>query len=444
MFREKDLQNCLFGLVGFRQNDNPEYPKIAAALLQSSSGLYVQDEHPLLCIENLDQALKNYDHWNYPAYAVGTSYDQYDTIRASDDKVYESLQDANVGNDPTISPTYWREVNLLSQKLESVMRSSVVRFMNEVFQKKKLHGVTKSIFESAQFFSGSGNLLDKEIKMSRFVGFRIETDDERDLACVIRRLGTQFSGANPNFKLYVFHTSLEEPYRVYELNLTRINSFQWTELKDQTLGETELTLRVTSDDHAPGGAFYIGYYEDDLVGQAINKAYKWGEAPPCTTCNSDFYYYQKWSPYFSVTPISIPASALNGIRPSDPDGPRLFDVNYAQDTGKNYGLNMDVSVRCDVTPLLCRERSIAAAGILKQVAVDLMKILAYSTRNNAVAKEVRDLALFALQKTDSPNGGGGMLEDLERAVKATNFDFSDMNSICLPCNDAAGPTYTSI
>lgn len=445
MFREKYLQSCLFGLVGFRQNDNPEYPKLSASLLQSSSGLYVQDEHPLLSIENIDQALKNYDHWPFQTYGAGVEYAKYERVRASNDLVYESLEDNNQGNDPATSPLMWAEVNLTSQKLDSVIRSSIVRYVNEVFTRKKLHDLTKSVFESAQLFSGSGNLLDKEIKMSRFVGFKISTPDQRDLACIIRKLGTQFSSANPNFKLYVYHTSIETPYRVYELNLTTVNSFKWSELKDPTRNEDALILDVTSDDHAPGGAFYVGYYEDDLVGQAINRAYRWDIAPPCSTCNSDLYFYKKWSPYFDVTPIAIPSAALTGIRPSDPDGPKLFDVNYEQDTyTKNYGLNLDVSVNCDVTPLLCRERSILASGILKQIAVDLIKVIGYTTRNNVIAKETRDLALFALQRKDSPGGGGGIIEDLAAAVKATDFDFSDMDSICLPCNNANGPSWGSV
>lgn len=445
MFREKDLQACLYGIVGFRQNDNPEYEKLSPSLLESSSGLYIQDEHPLLCLENIDQALKNYDHWKFPAYSAVVTYAKFDRVRASDDKVYESLEDDNIANNPATSPGSWELVPLLSQKLEAVVKSSTVRLLNEVFTKKKLHGSTKSIVESAQFFAGSGNIMDKEVKLGRFVGFRISTTDERDLAAAVRRLGTQFTAVNPAFKLYVYHTSLEDPYRVYELNLDRVNSFKWSELKDVTRGEDLLTLTVTSDDHAPGGEFYIGYYEDDLIGQAINKSYRWDVAPSCGTCNNDLYYYQKWSPYFNVTPIAIPASALTGIKPSDPGGPKLFDVNYAQDTySRNYGLNMDISVRCDVTPILCREKQILAGPILKQVAVDLIKILAYSTRNNVIAKEVRDLALFALQRKDSPGGGGGIVEDLAAAVKTVSFDFSDLSSMCLPCNDSGGPTYGTI
>jgi hypothetical protein len=432
MYRDKDLQNCLFGLVGFRQNDNPQYPKLPASLLESDSGLYFQDEHPLINIENIDQAFKNYDAFPYTNYSGATSYALGAQVRGVVDatKVYESLQAANQNHEPSVSPLWWKEVPLLAQKLEQIVKAAGSKILARVFTDKKINQVTKAIFDNVQLFDGAGSMLDKEIKAGRFVGFQIVAENHRDVMTVIKRLGTQFSQANPAFKLYVYHSSQEAPIRTYTLNLTGVNSFQWTKLVD---GDGELYLRYLSETHAPGGVFYIGYYEGDLVGQAINKGHDFSSIP-CSTCNRSYSFWTSWSRFITVTPFEVPSSALVGILPADVGGPKLWDigVNQYQYT-KNYGLNLDLTTRCDITDFICSERHLLADALLKQVTVDILSEIANSTRNNVIAKETRDLAFYALGNRE--NNTPGAETKLERALKAVSFDLSDLNEACLPCND---------
>ncbi len=441
MYREKDLQACLTGLIGFRQNVNPDYPNLSPGLLASSSGLYVQDEHPLLCIENLDQALKNYDHFNFPVYAIGTTYNTGDQVRYSNNLVYESLDDDNIGNAPTASgSTHWVEINLFSQRLDSFLKGSAAKVLADIFVEKKIAGATKSVFESVQVFDGSGAIIDKEIKSGRFVGYALRMFTARDLTAVIRRLGTQFSQANPDFKLYVFHSSQSVPLKVFNLALSKSNAFEWTRLLDS--GQDYL-LRYLSDDHGPGGMFFIGYYEDDLVGQAINREYSFSIPPTCGSCSASFYYYEQWSKYFEILPFSVKASNLVGLLPTDIGGPFLWDMNQMEISySRNFGLNLDISMRCDVTDFLCREANIFSNILIKQVTVDLLNAIAFSTRNNAIAKETRDMAMYALNNKD--NNTPGVLKQLEKAKAAINIDTSDLNSDCLPCANNKGPSWGSI
>jgi hypothetical protein len=438
MYRDADLQAGLANLVGFRQNENPDYPQLSAALLQSESGLYVQDEHPLLSLENIDQALKNYDKFNFDAFSALESYAIGEKVRASDNKVYIAVL-ASAPEDPKdpaggANGNYWDEYNLLSQKLDQVRRSAASKVLSAIFTDKKIREVTKAIFDNVQLFDGAGSFTSKEIKANRFVGFQIALESHRDLITVIKRLGTQFSAANPEFTLYVFHSSQEDPIATFTLNLTKVNSFQWSQLLDED--GKELTLKYLSDDYESGGAFYIGYYEEDLVGQAIIKDYDFGRTP-CATCNRSHEYFTKWSRFIQVTPIEISSADLVGIGPNDPDGPKLWDIaknNYVYT--KNYGLNLDLTSRCDITDFIIRERQLLADPILKQITVDLLKELAYTTRNNAIAKEVRDLAIYTLNNKD--NNTPGAEKKLELSLKAVSFDLSDLNSACMPCNDNGG------
>lgn len=435
MYRESDFQDCIAGLVGWRQNVNPDYPVLPPGLLTSASGLYFQDEHPLISIENIDQADRNYDKFNFAAYNAGTIYADGVRIRFTDNKVYESLQAANEGHAPDISPLWWIEFVPLAQKLDQVTRSAATKLLSRVFTEKKLNEVTKSIFENIQLFDGAGSLLNKEVKQSRFVGFEIFLKDNRDLLTVIRRLGTQFTAANPDFDLYIYHSSQADPIYQLDIALSKAVSFEWTKLFDS--GNNPILFRYLDEELSPGGSFYIGYYEGDLIGQAINKGYNFAGRPAyCPTCNNDYRYWSAWSPYLRIQPFSIQSADLPGDR-------TLWDINRNQyDFIRNWGLNLDLTVKCDVTDFLCRERYLFADCLAKQVAVDVLQLIAFSTRNNAEAKQTRDLANYELNNKD--NNTPGATKRLENAIKALSFDISDMNDACLPCDQHLGSNWTSI
>lgn len=434
MYRDKDAQNCLFGLVGFRDSDNPQFERLSSGLLQSSTGLYFQDDCPLVSLENLDQCFKSYDKYVYPAYAPATEYEELDRVRAADNKIYESLEDGNTGNEPSVSPLFWKEVKVFSQALETMVRGSISKVLGSFATNKKLAGITKSLFENVLLYDGAGPLLDKEPKSGRFVGYQISVTNERDLTAVIKRLGTQFSAANPAFKLYVYHSSQEAPIKIFDLNLTRVNSFEWTKLLDN--GQ-EFSLKYSGDLYAPGGLFYIGYYEDELVGQAINRGYDFGVAPTCSSCNNDYRYWSYWGSYLTIAPIAVSPAYLVDKLPGDPGGPLLWDISKNQFTyTRSYGLNLDVAVRCDITDLICSEKQLFAQAIIKQFTVDALYAIAYNTRNNAIEKVVRDMAMFELNNKD--NNTPGALKKLEKALAALDFDLSDLHSDCLPCSNKYG------
>jgi hypothetical protein len=431
MYRESDLQNCLWGLVGFRQNANPNYPTLPASLLQSDTGLYFQQAHPLLSIENIHQALTNYDAYAYPAYNNATEYAEMEKVRAADNKVYESLEDGNVGNEPSASPEQWVEVPLFAQRLESIVRGSLNKIMAAIATHKKIVESTKTLLENTTLFDGSGSLQDKEVKLGRFVGFKLMLDDHRSILAIIRRIGTQFTAANPDFKLFIFHTSQVEPIQVIDLALTKVNSFEWKKI--------EAELRYNSETYGPGGSFRIGYYEDLLEGQAINRGYNFGVSPKPCNCNNWYPLWARWSRFFIVEPFAVIPDV---VPEADGSGAELWnlesEISYHE---KSFGLNLDLSVLCDVTDFVCRERRVFTEAVNRQVTVDLLNEMSNSVRNNPLAKEVRDLAKFEL--LNKPDGNLGEIAKLEKAIQALNFDFSDMNEACLPCNNSNGPTYTT-
>jgi hypothetical protein len=431
MYRETDLINCLFGLAGWRQNVNPDYPSLVPSLIQSDSGLYFQDDHPLVTLEYLDQALKNYDRFVYAAWAIGTTYAALARVSKAN-KVWESLQAANIGNDPEeVGSLFWSEVSLFNEKLTHITRAAINKVVARVFTDKKIDGATKSIFENIQLFSGPGSLINKEIGLGRFVGFEIRLKNHRDITTILRRIGTQFSAANPAFELFLFHSSQEDPIATWDLNLTKVNSFEWSLLPDDN--GKDWALRFLDPDLQPGGAFYLGYYESDLVGMAINRGYDFATPPSCHSCGDNYRFWSKWSQYVEITPIEVAAGDL-------PVAATLWNIErMSRQWSKNYGLNLDLSVRCDVTDFFCRERTLFTDVIIKQVTHDVLEHIAYSSRNNVIAKETRDSAMFELNSR-KPSA----VKRLDDAIKAISFDVSDLNESCLPCNDKGGISWGNV
>lgn len=433
MYRETDLVNCLYGLAGWRQTENPDYPQLVASLTQSDSGLYFQDDQPLVSIENLNQALKNYERFVYADWVVDTVYQKGARVKAADGKSYESLVADNEGNDPSAgaSPAQWVEINLFSEKLGYITKAAINKVIARIFTEKKIDGATKSIFENVQLFSGPGPLLNKEIGLGRFVGFEIRLKEHRDLTVILRRLGTQFTEVNQGLPIWLYHSSQEDAVKTWNLPLNRVNAFDWSPLKDDA--GKDWTLRFLDPALMPGGAFYLGYYEGDLNGMAINRGYDFGHPPACGTCGNDYKYWSQWSQYMEVTPIEVAAVDLPGTE-------KLFDITrISRQWSKNYGLNLDLSVRCDVTDFFCRERSLFTDAIIKQVTVDVLENIAYSTRNNVIAKETRDSAMFELNSR-KPSA----VTRLDNAIKAISFDLSDLNESCLPCNNKGGISWGNV
>lgn len=438
MYREKDLIDCLFGLVGWRQNINPDYEDLISSLLQSDTGMYFQDGHKLITIENLDQAFKNFDTIKYADWSNATTYKEGARVKGSDGKNYESLEDDNLNQDPTTTPAAWSIIMLFSEALTNLTRASISKVLSRMFIEKKIDGVTKSIFENIQLFTGAGSLQNKEIAQGRFVGFEIILNAHRDITTIIRRIGTQFTTPNPDLDIYLFHSSQEDPVKKWNLNLLKGNYFEWSALQDDDL--KDWALKFLDPKLQPGGSFYLGYYEDGLPGMAINRFYDFANPPTCSSCNNDWNYWRQWSQYMVINPFEIGAEDLTGIKPADVDGPKLWDIRKNRyQFGKNYGLNLDLSVKCDVTDFFCRERVLFADAILKQTTHDVLETIAYSTRNNAISKETKDLAMFELN-VRKPNA----VTNLENSIKAVSFDMSDLNEACLPCNTKGGVSWGNV
>jgi hypothetical protein len=430
MFNATTIQSCLSGLIGFKQHYNSAYDRLDSDVSAALTGIYIdQTVHSLFTIENIAAVAENFSNTDVVAWSGTVTYKKGDIVLSAS-KIYESKVDDNTNNTPASSTSQWLETNLLSAYLRRLINGASLNLFTSVFQQKKLYEAGKTLLTDVSLYDGVGNLSKKVAKMSRFVGYQI-TPKFKDTVITIQWAGFQFDTANPEFPLYVYHSSQRDPIEEITVNVNTPVSFTWKELS------TTLKLRANSNTYGDNGTFFIGYYEDDLIGRAIWKDQSFSGSS-CSSCsNIDSYLYRQWSKYFRLEPFYVEEAYLN-------DDKTIFDVEKAiYLTNQNWGLNFKLQVQCDLSDFICRSKFIFADALKKQVTHDLLRDMAYSMRDNQRKEKVQQLAMLAL-KGDKQDYGKGAEADLQDAIKAISFDMSGISGVCMPCNSAGnGIVYSS-
>ncbi len=438
MYNISEIQDCLFAQVGYRSSNDPCAPVISDSLKTSASGVYINDRQPLITLDNLRAISPNYNDYNYPEYDAGITYNTDEIVKittsvtGSDNLFYKSLVDGNTGNDPITSPTEWEVVSFFSDWLEQKTKSSIAKLVRNVFTQKALLGKTKTLLENVKFYDGAGRMADRELKRGRFVGIQFDVHRYNFISPIIPRIGVQFTELQTDLNIYLYHSSQDEPLATFNINATnhtKAVSMQWIDLNWR--------LKYFDVNTDAGGSYYLGYYEDDLTGQAIYKSVDYSKG--CNTCRSS-KSFNLWNKYFTVKSIEVNSSDIELDK-------SIWDVSknrYGQIT--NWGLNFEVSSECDVSDFICDRATDFIEPIITQVTYDLLQEMALSVRNSGLEGEVKGLSTGALQGIDQGNRSYimGIQEELNEQIESMSFDLSDLNSPCLPCNNKHGIKWTAI
>lgn len=430
MFTASRIQSCLTALVGFPQTYLKNYDKVDAGLVTSESGVMIdQSAHPLITLENITASAKDYLKTDVLDYSAGTTYAINEVVNSSG-IIYYSLQAANIAHTPASNPLWWQPSTLVSFYLRRVLNGAAINLFNTLFTQKKLYEAAKTLLTDISLYDGSGNLRNTVTKSGRFVGFQI-TPTAPDTVITISSMGLQMNTANPALTIYLYHSSQNEPITSFDLNYSKTISFQWLALADA------LKLYYNNDEIGDAGTYYLGYYEDDLTGNAIWRDTKF-TGSGCDSCdNTNSYLYKKWTKFVKVQPFYVDAADFG-------EDQNIFDTNkIIYLNNQNWGMNFRIQVQCDVSELICRNKFVFTDAYKLQVVKDLLNDMAYSMRDNQLKQKTQQLAMLAL-KGDKQDYSKGIEHDLSDAIKAVSFDLSDMNTLCIPCANGIGVEVSSM
>lgn len=410
--------DSMYGLVGFKNPTNPDYPNVSQFLTESRSGFYINSVHPLLTPENIDQSAKNFDKFNYQDWSITEEYKQGDKTTQLGVNYEYINQTPSTGN--LVSDTmYWREINNYSDFLTEAYQEGVVRLFNALFSAKKIRSRTKSIFDSMVLFTGIANKNRLVANEDSFVGIRVRMRrGERSIVTLLNEISTHFTEV-VDIPFYIYHTSQNEPVFVGSLNHTKPNSSQWHK-------QTGIQLRYLSDDYDAGGDFYMGYKQSDLNGQAFDRDLNWNKAP----CNCEplwYNNYQQYSKYIDVLGFKVPESEIVNDTIFDVDKVELVSTS-------NFGLNFKVATKCDIATFINQEEVIFADALRYSIGLVLLEGEAFTTRQeNQVAGKNQQKALGQIYSMKEYKGT--VHDRYQEIFKGVSFDMSNLNDSCLPCDD---------
>ena len=426
MVRIQEIQEGLLHLIGWRQSYDANDGVISEALTQSESGLYYQDAHPLLTLQNLQSIAPDFSNISYPVHSTEETYAKGVVVTDSD-KHYKSLK-AVPENIQITDAEYWIETNPFSEWLETKTKACITKAISCYVNEKVAKGTYKTLCEKKTLFDGTGRIYDTIKNKNNLVGFEIVPIRAKGVTTKINRIGLQFSEPG-DYTILVMHSSLMEPY--YQETFTKRigNNIEWF------TPSQELYLPYETDEIDAGGSWYICYVQSQLPtgSQAIRKSRDWSKGP-CNECSRHEYEtWRIWSKYLEVHPFYVNEDLV----PVVDEQVQLWDVeNNLYDYSTNYGLNLDITVACDMTDFIIEQRQMFTDYLSKSLAVDFLREFAYNpnvrTNRHSINASRPDI-LYEIDGDSSSMKKSGLSYQLELASKAIQVSTEGIDRVCLPC-----------
>ena len=176
-----------------------------------------------------------------------------------------------------------------------------------------------------------------------------------------------------------------------------------------------------SEGNDSGGSWYLVYNQDDLPAgmEAVNVTKDWSREP-CGTCNiGSVEAWRELTKYLAVSPFRVPALKTFN------EYPELWDIEQNIYTNTmNYGMNVEVSVACDLTDFIIRERQMFATVLQRQVTANILRTMAMNPDVRVNRNQSNVSAQGILYELDGNTEGreNGIGYELRKAYEALDLD----------------------
>lgn len=438
MVRANDIQDKLLHLIGWEQNYDISDLKISDVLTMSESGLYFQQIHPLLTLQNMACIAPDFKNIAFPEYNAQKMYSKGNIVKYNG-SLYKALL-PSIGEQPDIESKYWVETNPFSEWLENKTKASIQKAITRYCNEKIAQGTYKTLCENRTLFDGTGRLIDVVKNRKNLVGFEIIPVRAKGVTTKINKIGLQFTEPG-KYTLYLMHSSMDAPVKIIELNKIRKNSIEWFSLDG-------IYLPYQSEDNDAGGSWYLCYFQSELPkgSQAIRKNKDWSKGP-CGSCSRrEYLAWMAWSKYIEVHPFFVNEELVEAVNFNDDfnndfekQALHLWDVENNQYTyDNNYGLNLELTISCDITDFIIEQRMLFQDVIAKQVAVDMLREFVYNANVRTNRHSINASRLDILYEVDGDSSSmkkSGLSYQLDMAFKAIKLGTEGIDRVCLPCKN---------
>lgn len=221
MYNATQIKNGLIGLIGYEQNYDAE-GWLLTDMLTSESGLWFNDVHPLVTIDNIISICP-----------------EFNRVEVDQSGINEAF-------------TAW---------LKNKTQSAIIQTVNDWISAKFENQTAKSLLFDNLLFTSTGDITDTEEKINAFVGFEISPMKSKALVTRIKRIALQYD-TNQTVTVELYRNDQKEAVQTVDIVYAGSGSAQWETVN------WELDNNYT---------YWIGYEQGILNGKHINglKNFTW-------------------------------------------------------------------------------------------------------------------------------------------------------------------------
>lgn len=405
MFNVETIKSEMISMVGWRQNPDPTGEQLFE-LTTSDSGLYFNDEHPMLTLENLYSIAPDFDQYVYPAFdGTKVDYTVGEIVNDGSGNLYQRIK-IDAAAQPLSNTEFWKKFSPFTQWLREKTESGIVQSINDWYSKKSKFSTVRNLLSRETIFDNGGDFDDIQSKSEKIVGQYIKPKDSNGVVLRISEISLQLS-QNQAVLVKLFKKGTKTP--IVEETFTYANSggVQWFSLTEPEKWELK-----------GGEMYFIGYDETAMTGNSINAV----------ESSDRMFEYFPTPKYFNVQSFMVDGDFTSMWNESD--------VTYT--TSTNFGLNYKVNVGCDYSDFIVDQKDLFKIVIAKRVAMNLLRELIYNPNAmvNRNERNVDDKQLLYEIDGDSqatPGNNRSLKEQYDSALMAIQFDNTGIDKVCLPC-----------
>lgn len=417
MFNQEQIISGFQKTIGLQSNDS-DFPAIDADLRESTYNEYIENLHPLFTHENFYNCVNEFGIYESKQSSINSwnssvKYYKGDLVKQGSE-IFRSLVNNNTNNS-TSDTSKWLKTNLYSNYFRKRLDTAYFTAVQSVINKKiGYDGGAKSLLDNIQLYKKKGFNSDSIVKTGRFCGYKLGII-HNNINLILHKIALQLTQTQNDLKIYVYNNDKVAAIKVFTLNHSVAFDMFEHELENLVLDWTMGT-----------GEFIIGYYEDDIDGQAIrnNISFTQMQGGCCNT--ESVLLWEKYKNYVAIKPFYVDANKLDLVNHTLSWD--LEDEIYVSEN--TFGINLWFSAHCEVTDHILRQKHIFKNLIKQILVVHCLKDLVFTTQDNQVAAKVRAFAQMY---------EGGMkkfIEDEEtnlyKEISRVSFDITGISSPCLP------------
>lgn len=390
MYTLSTIQTAFIDLIGWRQNVDPNGVQLNG-LTTSTSGIYMNEVHPLLTIANLESICPDF-------VSMGFTSDNYNS-----------------------KFTEW-----LTQRMHGAIAQFLTDWIGRKFKMQSARNLLE--WEKLYYTTGSNN---KTIPNpgGKMAGIEIAVVRSRGVLGKIRKVSLHLTDAQ-SLSVFLYRSGDKNPIKSTTLNYVNAGDVQWFDVDWDLKGE---------------GAYYLCYSLDELTGNAYDDSYDKTAYISDTKMPVGKYFVSQGFTGDIVSSGGVGSDEIGNTLIVG--GGNVFVTSRLSYTSQSQGLNLSMTVACDMTEFIVEQKQAFASAYSLFLAKMLLREMAYNSgaRTNRNQDNLRrEEILYEIDGNSQGIAGTfqiGIGKRYEDALLAIQFDQTGIDKHCLPCAVARGIEY---